>query len=285
MGQAFPSMPCSEIDWDGIIGNPLLAHHRHYDRGMLHQEVLNALPLLNNVQQVAYNTILEAFRNGRGGVFFIHGPGGTGKTFLYNLIAKTIRSSGEIVFCTASSGVAAILLHDGATAHSTFKIPLQLHEDSTCSINRHSPLGDILATQNVLCVWDEAPMMTRHAPEALDRTLQELCNDNRPFGGVTMVFGGDFQQVLPVIPRGSRETIVRAALCKSPIWRELHVFHLTQNMRLENQAHPQVRQFAQWLLNVGHGHNQHSPTHVQLPELSGHVLLDREQTHGTSQPS
>ena len=109
-------------------------------------------------------------------------------------------------------------------------------------------------------------MLSHHAPEALDRTLQELHNDHHRFGGVTMVFGGDFQQVLPVIPRGSREMIVHATLCKSPIWRDLLVFHLTQNMHLENGAHPEVRQFAAWLLDLGHGRNQHSPTHAQLPQ-------------------
>src|SRR5258708_39601576 len=108
------------------------------------------------------------------GVFFIHGPGGTGKTFLYNLIAKAIHSNGQIVFCSASSGVAAILLHDGATAHSSFKIPIHLNESSSCKIELHSSLGDLFATQNVLCIWDEAPMISRYAPEALDRTLQDL---------------------------------------------------------------------------------------------------------------
>jgi superfamily II DNA or RNA helicase len=126
MAHACPSMPRSQIDWDGIVGNPLLAQHRRYDRDQLRQEVLRALPSLNAEQRIAYDTIVAAFRDGRGGVYFIHGPGGTGKTFLYNLIAKTIRASGQVVFCSASSGVAAILLHDGATAHSTFKIPLQI---------------------------------------------------------------------------------------------------------------------------------------------------------------
>jgi hypothetical protein len=37
-------------------------------------------------------------------------------------------------------------------------------------------------------------------------------------------------------------------------------------MRLENGALPEVIQFAAWLLDLGHGRNQHSPTHVQLPQ-------------------
>src|SRR5258708_10948514 len=259
-------MPTSQIIWSQVIGNPLIAQHTHYNCDLLQQEVHDMLTLLNNEQWIAYDGVVRAFRSGRGGVFFIHGPGGTGKTFLYKLIAKAIHSNGQIVFCSASSGVAAILLHDGATAHSSFKIPIQLHESSSCKIELHSSLGNLFATQNVLCIWDEAPMMSQYAPDALDRTLQDLRKNNHQFGGITMVFGGDFQQVLPVIPKGSREMVVHATFCKSPLWRGLTVFHLTWNMCLENGANPEVRQFAEWLLDVGHGHNQHSTTHVKLPQ-------------------
>src|SRR5258707_12656276 len=102
-------------------------------------------------------------------------------------------------------------------------------------------------------------MISQYAPEALDRTLQDLRKNNHQFGGITMVFGGDFQQVLPVIPKGSREMVVHATFCKSPLWRGLTVFHLTWNMCLENGANPEVRQFAEWLLDVGHGHNRTPP--------------------------
>src|SRR5258708_36794329 len=146
----------------------------------------------------------------------------------------------------------------------SFKIPIHLHESSSCKIELHSSLGDLFTTQNELCIWDEAPMISCYAPEALDRTLQDLRKNNHQFGGITMVFGGDFQQVLPVIPKGSREMVVCATFCKSPIWRDLTVFHLTWNMCLENGANPEVRQFAEWLLDVGHGCNQHSTTHVKL---------------------
>ena len=45
-------------------------------------------------------------------------------------------------------------------------------------------------------------MQHRNAPEALDRTLRDIRDDDRPFGGITVVFGGDFQQILPVVPKG-----------------------------------------------------------------------------------
>ena len=62
-----------------------------------------------------------------GGMLFLDAPGGTGKTFLINLILAKLRSEGKIALATASSGIATTLLTGGLTLHSTFKIPLDLH--------------------------------------------------------------------------------------------------------------------------------------------------------------
>nr|KAJ0224052.1 hypothetical protein LSAT_V11C200058700 [Lactuca sativa] len=71
-----------------------------------------------------------------------------------------------------------------------------------------------------LIIWDEAPMIHKHAFEALDRTLKDIFkyhnprNSNLPFGGKVIVFRGDFRQILPVIPSGklggsnNREAII-----------------------------------------------------------------------------
>jgi hypothetical protein len=45
-------------------------------------------------------------------------------------------------------------------------------------------------------------MQHKHAIEAVDRTLQDLLENNSPFGGKIVLFGGDFRQTLPVIPHG-----------------------------------------------------------------------------------
>ncbi|MCI00855.1 helicase-like protein, partial [Trifolium medium] len=43
-------------------------------------------------------------------------------------------------------------------------------------------------------------------------------NSSKIFGGKVMVFGGDFRQILPVVPRGSRSDIIHASLNLSYIW-------------------------------------------------------------------
>lgn len=61
-----------------------------------------------------------------------------------------------------------------------------------------------------LIIWDEAPMMHRWCFEAADRSLRDIMSKNdplnefRPFGGMTVVLGGDFRQILPVVRKGTR---------------------------------------------------------------------------------
>ena len=45
---------------------------------------------------------------------------------------------------------------------------------------------------------------------AVNRTFTDLLDNDDLFGGIPMVLGGDFAQILPVVPRGNREAIVAA---------------------------------------------------------------------------
>ena len=64
-------------------------------------------------------------------IFFVDGPGGIGKTFLYRTILATLRKARHIAIATATSGIAATLLPGGRIAHSRFKIPLTPDASST----------------------------------------------------------------------------------------------------------------------------------------------------------
>jgi hypothetical protein len=69
-----------------------------------------------------------------------------------------------------------------------------------------------------LIIWDEAPMMHCRGFEAIDRNLCDLMQLDdaqaieKIFGGKTVVFGGDFRQILLVVPKGGQEDIVNASL-------------------------------------------------------------------------
>ncbi len=139
----------------------------------------------------------------------------------------------------ASFGIAALLLDGGRTAHSRLKIPMQgLNSTSTCYISRDSELAALLQAA-MFIVWDEAVMMHMHVFEAINRSLQDIMAVINPtfkflpFGGLVVVFGGDFWQILPVVPRSTRGDVVAVALNCSSIWQHVRVFKLHTNMHVQ----------------------------------------------------
>jgi hypothetical protein len=54
-----------------------------------------------------------------------------------------------------------------------------------------------------------------------------------PFGGLVVVFGGGFQQILLVVPRGTKGDVIAATLNHSSIWQHVRVFKLHTNMRMQ----------------------------------------------------
>jgi ATP-dependent DNA helicase PIF1 len=203
---------------------------------------------------------MAAVNNQRGGVFFLHGYGGTGKTFMWNTLAAALRAKTQIVLAVASSGIASLLLPGGRTAHSKFKIPVPCEDNATCKIEYGDDHAQLLQ-QTKLIIWDEAPMAHRFCFEALNATLKDIMskhgNTKEIFGGKVIVFGGDFRQILPVIPRGSRSDIVHSAINASTIWDQCKVLTLTKNMRLQSSTDENEKketdEFSKWILKVGEG--------------------------------
>jgi hypothetical protein len=217
---------------------------------------------LNHEQRLAYDEILAAVDGGDGGIFFVDGPGGTGKTYLYRALLARVRGEGKIAVATATSGVAASIMPGGRTAHSRFKIPLNLEEGKSCNFAKQSGTAKLLRKASLI-LWDEATMTKRQAIEALDRSMRDImeCRD-RPFGGKTIVFGGDFRQVLPVVRKGSRGQIIDASLRSSNLWKGMRKLRLIENMRAQND-----RWFADYLLRVGNGTEETDEEgNIQLPE-------------------
>jgi PIF1-like helicase len=56
--------------------------------------------------------------------------------------------------------------------------------------------------------------------------------DRLPFGGKFILCGGDWRQILPVVPRARPADIVKASLKSSYLWQHFHVLHLHENMRI-----------------------------------------------------
>ena len=265
-----PGMPQVLHDW-GVVagGNRLINEQLDYNREQLATRVTLNTAQFNEAQREVYDAVMESVNGNSGKVFFLHSAGGCGKTFVCNTIAAAVRAQGKIVLCVASSGIASLLLEGGKTAHSTFKIPLQVNDTSFCNISRQSYLFPLLQ-QTSLIVWDEVPMQHKYAVDAVNRTIQDLLGNDSLFGGITVLFGGDFRQTLPVIPHGLRQQFVAASLRRSSIWQHVEMHYLQQNMRLEQS--PEMQAFANWLLEVGAGTNidNNSPTIAIPPNMICH---------------
>jgi ATP-dependent DNA helicase PIF1 len=179
---------------------------------------------------------------------------------MWRTLASALRAQRKIVLTVATSGIASLLLPGGRTAHSKFKIPVPTLENSTCNIQYKDDLAGLLK-QTKLIIWDEAPMAHRYCFEALDSTLKDVMssysNSDTVFGGKVVVFGGDFRQILPVVPRGTRSDIVHSSINASKIWDSCEVLTLTKNMRLQSSTdsaeNSEIKEFSEWLLKVGEG--------------------------------
>ncbi|XP_022019988.1 ATP-dependent DNA helicase PIF1-like [Helianthus annuus] len=236
-------------------------------------EDLCAKDELNSDQKLIFDEIMTHVDNDRPGVFFIDGPGGTGKTFLYKALLAQVRSRGLIALATASSGAAANNMPGGRTAHSRFKIPICVDNNSVCNIKKQSGTAELIRSSKLI-IWDEASMAKRQAIEAVDRTLQDIIGVTLPFGGKIMVMGGDFRQVLPVIKRGTRAQIVDSSLRMSPLWSITKKMRLTINMRALNDPW-----YCGFLLRVGDGTEQSiEGSYIRIPDNMTIPCTDRQNS-------
>ncbi|GFU27610.1 ATP-dependent DNA helicase [Trichonephila clavipes] len=137
---------------------------------------------------------------------------------------------------SSNSGIAATLIDGGKTAHSAFKLPLNLHhsESVNCNISKQSDMAHVLREAKLI-IWDECTMAHKKGIEALNRTLQDIRGCNQIMGGLTVLLSGDFRQTLPVVLRGTRADIIKACLKTSFLWPHIKVVSLRINMRVHLQ--------------------------------------------------
>ncbi|XP_057419198.1 uncharacterized protein LOC130713450 [Lotus japonicus] len=278
----YSCLPFPDLFEECQYENKFVADELNYNKvemASLHESLIDSL---TEEQHQIYNVIMKAVMDKTGGLFFLYGSGGTGKTYLWNTLSAGIRSKGLIVLNVASSGIASLLLPGGRTAHSRFSIPISIKDTSTCNVSLGSLKAELLKKTNLI-IWDEAPMLNKFCFEALDRTLNDIMKSNStlpndmPFGGKVVVLGGDFRQILPVIQKGSRYDIVDASINSSYLWKQCRVLLLTKNMRLlksEVSAESNdIKIFSEWLLELGDGKLNRSGDGESTIEIPDDLLI------------
>ncbi|GJV06197.1 ATP-dependent DNA helicase PIF1-like protein [Tanacetum coccineum] len=199
---------------------------------------------------------------------------------LTNLYNRLIR---EALAFDMNKSIASLLLPGDRNAHSRFVIPLELMENSTCNIKQNTHLAELMQQVHMI-IWDEAPMTQRYVFEALDKTLRDILGYTSPekrsriFGGMTMLLGGDFRQILPVIPKDKRLEVVKACINRSELWKYCKIFTLTCSMRgneysKNGETNIRKQTFNRWILAIGDGklpaktkEGEDEPTWIEIPE-------------------
>ena len=140
---------------------------------------------------------------------FVTGPGGTGKTALIKYIQKDAVRKGFNIQVCALTGCAAVLLECKAkTLHSWAGIGLGtagLDQLVTKIIKNRFLKGNWVGTD--ILVVDEVSMMSQKLFELLDAIGKVVRKNNRPFGGLQLIFSGDFYQLPPVGDTSDPETV------------------------------------------------------------------------------
>jgi len=160
--------------------------------------------------------ILECFKRGEN--IFMTGPGGSGKSFtIYTLYQDAIERKKKIQLC-ATTGKASVLLRHGATTINAWAGIGTGKGDqdkmiTSIMLNRFKRKS-WMDTDILIC--DEVSMMSKSMFELLDRLGKRIRKSDKPFGGIQLVFSGDFYQLPPVGDKNDPES---SMFCfESPLW-------------------------------------------------------------------
>jgi ATP-dependent exoDNAse (exonuclease V) alpha subunit len=129
---------------------------------------------------------------------FLTGPAGTGKTHILNKYIKFLRNHGVEVAVTASTGIAATHLK-GVTIHSWSGIGIKdnLTDYDLELLEQKEYLWKRYEKTQVLVI-DEISMLSASTLNCIDRVCKLFKRSELPFGGIQVIFSGDFFQLPPI---------------------------------------------------------------------------------------
>jgi ATP-dependent DNA helicase PIF1 len=139
---------------------------------------------------------MELFIQGKN--IFISGQAGTGKSFIIRKMKEHAELNKHKIKVTALTGCAALLLDMKATTiHSWGGIGIGdgLITKHISNIKKYNKLENWAID---ILIVDEVSMMSKSLFELLDEIGKKIRKNKKPFGGIQLVFCGDFYQLPPI---------------------------------------------------------------------------------------
>ena len=162
---------------------------------------------------------------------FLTGEPGSGKTHTINNYISWLRERGIEPAITASTGIAATHV-GGMTIHawSGLGIKRDLSDWDLEALLEREPLVRRVRLAHVLII-DEVSMLDARTLTMVDRAVRTLRGNELPFGGLQIIFVGDFFQ-LPPVSKGEPSKFA----FESPAWEEANPLYcyLSEQHRQED---------------------------------------------------
>lgn len=175
------------------------------------------------------STALAILKTGKN--VFLTGQAGAGKTYVLNQYIHYLRARGVPVAVTASTGIAATHMN-GMTIHSWSGIGIHKKFDDVPlnSLKRKSEFINRITNTQVLII-DEISMLHQKQVDTIDQVLQNIRENKLPFGGMQVVFSGDFFQLPPVGEKGETSKEKYAFMSQAWIQSNFQVCYLSEQHR------------------------------------------------------
>ncbi len=164
----------------------------------------------------------------KGQNIFLTGAGGTGKSFVIHKLIEQLKAAGKDYAVTALTGCAALLLSQGGIKATT------LHSWASVGLGKE-PVAKLISgirkSQKGMRRWlltdvlivDEVSMMQPEFFEKLDAIGKKIRNSPKPFGGIQVIFVGDFFQLPPIkkLEEGNEEDNSPDFIFEVPLWEQM----------------------------------------------------------------
>ncbi len=175
------------------------------------------------------STALAILKTGQN--VFLTGQAGAGKTYVLNQYIDYLRARCVPTAITASTGIAATHMN-GMTIHSWSGIGIQ-NDIAKVNLKRLAEREEFVERMKKVKVLivDEISMLHLKQVETIDAVLRHFKEGDLPFGGVQVIFSGDFFQLPPIGEKGESAKEKYAFMAKAWAACNFQICYLTEQHR------------------------------------------------------